>query len=185
MMYKKIEDLRRELNEMLDSPNYDNEKLLDKSRELDILIVQMMREKQRAEEEKIIEELENLLDKLEITDMSYQRLRIVDPVHKKVLILKDTDLYDEDVKCFEFWNRGEVCDNCISLRAFNENNAVFKLEYQGNKIYMVTAIPIIIKGKSVVMEFIKNTTDLFYISNGMHGQEEKIYALIDRMNNLQ
>ena len=45
--------------------------------------------------------------------------RIVDPLQKKVIEYKNNAAIVEDIHCFDFWDKNKVCDNCISIRAYN------------------------------------------------------------------
>ena len=54
--------------------------------------------------------------------------RIVDPLQKKVIEYKNNAAIDKDIHCFDFWGKNKVCDNCISIRAYNDNTTYVKIE---------------------------------------------------------
>lgn len=112
--------------------------------------------------------------------------RIVDPLKKKVISFKENDISTEDIKCFDFWEKGQVCENCISMRAYNDNASYVKIEYNDDKMYMVTAFPYNISGSKVIVEILKDITNsMFLESSELPGLERSgITALIDSMNKL-
>ena len=52
-------------------------------------------------------------------------------------------------KCYDCWRKSKICDDCISIRAFNENGTLVKVDYTPNKIYIVTAIPIELSNRRI------------------------------------
>lgn len=112
--------------------------------------------------------------------------RIVDPLKKKVISFKEDDISTEDIKCFDFWEKGQVCENCISMRAYNDNASYVKIEYNDDKMYMATAFPYNISGSKVIVEILKDITNsMFLESSELPGLERSgITALIDSMNKL-
>ena len=56
--------------------------------------------------------------------------RIVDPLQKKVIEYKNNVEIVEEIRCFDFWGKNKVCDNCISIRAYNDNTTYVKIEYK-------------------------------------------------------
>ena len=47
--------------------------------------------------------------------------RIVDPLQKTVIQYKNKEVVIDGIHCFDFWGKNKVCDNCISMRAYNDN----------------------------------------------------------------
>lgn len=60
-----------------------------------------------------------ILDKLEFFHKMYDVVRIVDPVRKKVLNIKGDQFFEADIPCYKLWKKRQLCENCISIRAFN------------------------------------------------------------------
>lgn len=110
--------------------------------------------------------------------------RIVDPLKKKVISFKENGIYTEEIKCFDFWGKNKICDNCISIRAYNDNTSYVKIEYNEDKMYMVTAFPYNISGNKVIVEILKDITNsMFLESSELPGIDRSgITALIDNMN---
>ena len=77
----------------------------------------------------------------------YDVVRIVDPVEKKVVYFnkENNKNFSGEVPCFEIWENAKICDNCISLRAFLQQDTFVKFEVANNRIYMITASPIVVK----------------------------------------
>ena len=129
-------------------------------------------------------EVQEVLDKLVIFERMYDHIRLVDPIIKKVINYSNNTVTELAVKCFDFWEKNKICDNCISIRAFNENKTFVKIEYTPNKIYMVMAIPIELSNRRIVIELLKDTTDSMVYGNENNENNSHIYAMIDSMNNL-
>lgn len=88
----------------------------------------------------------------------FHRVRIVDPI-KKIVIEENGEKTTENKKCFHLCNRDTICENCISIRAYNENNSVMKFEYIDNNIYMIMATPVNKQESTYVIETIRDISD--------------------------
>jgi two-component system cell cycle response regulator len=108
--------------------------------------------------------LQSLEKNLVVFNKIYDAVRIVDPKGKQILMQRENDVYETDETCYGFWNCGSICDNCISIRAHNENKSYVKLELGQDSIYMVMAIPVESEGRSIVVELLKNSTDSFLLA---------------------
>lgn len=179
-----LEKMRYHLNNMIISGKHSAEELLEVSQELDVLVVKSLREKTGVPgsllvEGEMMDEWEGLLDKLQVFEKMYHAMRVVDPVGKKVQELKEGELCGGEPACYDFWKKHKVCENCISLRAYNEDDTVFKIESKEEKIYMVTAVPVTIKGKRLVVELLKETTGNLLLGDGQHGHDVRIFTMIE------
>ena len=111
--------------------------------------------------------------------------RIVDPLQKRVIEFTKENAVTNDLHCYDFWGKGNVCDNCISIRAYNDNTTYVKIEYSGDKTYLITAVPYDLGGRRVVIELLKDITNsLFFSSHDSPSMDTGIHALIDNMNKL-
>ncbi len=124
--------------------------------------------------------IDELLNK--ISDVT----RIVDPLQKKVIEYNNNLAIVEEIHCFDFWGKNKVCDNCISIRAYNDNTTYVKIEYKKDKTYMITAVPYCFDGRRIVIEIIKDITKsvLFDFSENAALEQVGIHAIIDNMNKL-
>lgn len=51
-----------------------------------------------------------------------------------------------------------MCQNCISMRAYNEDDIFYKMEYRNNQVFMITAVPIMLNGRRLIIELIKDAS---------------------------
>ena len=112
--------------------------------------------------------------------------RIVDPLQKRVLECKQGNIVTNHIRCFDFWSKNHVCENCISMRVFNDNTTYIKIEYTKNIIYLITAVPYDLPDRRVVIEIIKDITNSMSLGSneGIEADPTSIHALIDNMNKL-
>ena len=68
---------------------------------------------------------------------------------------KNQNISAEPCRCFDFWETGKRCRNCVSLKALEEKNKKTKLEFRENNVYQVTAHYVEVDGKPKVMELIQ------------------------------
>ncbi len=122
----------------------------------------------------------------ELLDKISDVIRIIDPLQKKIVEYKNNSTIVEDIHCFDFWGKNKVCDNCISMRAYNDNNTFVKIEYKEDRTYMITAVSLSGDNKRVIIEIIKDITNsiLFDSNQGADIGQPGIHALIDNMNKL-
>lgn len=94
--------------------------------------------------------------KLTIFDGLYDTARIVDPIEHTSWMIYGEEAPETKATCFHFWNNNESCQNCISIRAYVQNDTFFKLEQKEKQTYLVLAFPEYI-GKSVyITELLKD-----------------------------
>ncbi len=181
----RMELLRGVLNYMIVSEGIDDLELLKMSQDMDKLILQSVKESNFAREvlgERLMKEFDIIVDKLQLFEKMYERMRIVDPVGKKVLEIKGEELLETNLACYEFWQRQMLCENCISMRAYNEDDVIFKIEPVHNELYMVTAVPVEIHEKKLIVELIKNATNSMYMASGKIGDEIKVLSTFEHVN---
>lgn len=122
----------------------------------------------------------------ELLDKISDVIRIIDPLQKKIIEYKNNSAIVEEMHCFDFWGKNKVCDNCISMRAYNDNNTYVKIEYKEDRTYMITAVSLSGDDKRIIIEIIKDITNsiLFDSNEGADMGQPGIHALIDNMNKL-
>jgi two-component system, cell cycle response regulator len=101
----------------------------------------------------------------------YDIIRIIDPVNKDNIIIKDNEIKKINGTCYDFCNRGVSCSNCISMKAYIIKDTCMKIEYYKNKVIFITATPIFIEGKMYVIEMLKDISEngkIFDINNGIN-----------------
>lgn len=107
-----------------------------------------------------IKSIRDLEDHMDFLRNIFDVVRIVDPRTNEILHTDGVDSTLSDSKCYDFWKRGEVCEDCISLRAINENKVTTKIEYKDNKAFFVVATPIIFNEDIYSMELVRSIDDI-------------------------
>ena len=129
-------------------------------------------------------EVNDILDNLKIFEMMYDKMRFVDPLKKRVLIYENGEISEFESSCYDMWNKNKLCKNCISMRAFNEHKTFVKMEHNLDNIYMVTAIPVKLSNRDIVIELLKDATISMGSSSADDALQENMYVSIDSMNEL-
>lgn len=131
------------------------------------------------------QDAKSLLCELNLMDELCDIARFVDPLSKKVLtVSKEADITEQELHCYGFWTNQMVCDNCISIRAYRNRHTYIKIEYKEDRTYLITAIPITVQGKTIVVELLKDTTDSMFLNNSGEKNTDEIHSLINRMNEM-
>lgn len=128
--------------------------------------------------------LNKLEENLTFFNKMYDAVRIVDPLCKKVVEYQDSSIGQTDEICYDYWVDGNICDNCISVRAYRENKTFMKLEQTHNSIMLVTAMPIENAKEPTVLELIKNATDSMLVGTGDYNKGHMIKKVVDDFNQM-
>ncbi|HHW00188.1 MAG TPA: hypothetical protein GXX36_11600 [Clostridiaceae bacterium] len=166
MNKEKMEQLREVINRMISLDDCDQSKLLKKSQEMDKLILQAIKESDYIRDflgDKLKSELDAIIDKIQPIQKIYDSMRIVDPIRKTVVEIREGTVCKEKSECYMLWKSQKICENCIAIRACNENDTIIKIEYDSEKVYMMTAIPISIQDRKFVLELFKDVTNSLYV----------------------
>lgn len=121
---------------------------------------------------------ENIIDKL------FEYRRILDPIKKFTLEITNDKIKYSAHKCYEFWEKESECDNCISMRAYNENKSFTKVEYLKDKIYLVMATPIIKNKEKYIVEVLRDITNDNIMSCLINKDMDEAKQEIQRLNDL-
>lgn len=105
-----------------------------------------------------MELLKEVEERLSILKNLYDSLRIVDPIDKKVITVNNDAIKYLEGSCYDFWNRNKFCDNCVSIRAYIQNDTCVKLQCRDNSVFLVIATPICYKSTTYVLELLKDIT---------------------------
>ena len=114
----------------------------------------------------------------------YDAVRLIDPVKKKVLEYRNHSIGETSEICYDYWENGIICDNCISVRAHHENKSYMKLEQNPDTIMLVTAIPIEAMGEAIILELFKNATDSMMIGTGDYNDGQTMRNVVYDINNM-
>lgn len=80
--------------------------------------------------------------------------RIVDPVQNKAWSIHPSGKMLEST-CYDFWERAQSCDRCISRMALTENKSFVKLDQGASQPFLVSATPVAVGGTRYVIELLK------------------------------
>lgn len=123
-------------------------------------------------------------ERLSIFKNFYDIIRVIDPIKKTVIGVKykvGQELNFQNHSCFLLWEKGESCENCISMRAFLEENTFMKIENVQGEIFFVTASPIIVGQDKYIVELLKDVTvkgiDTVYDNKCITNMGNLIYKL--------
>lgn len=130
--------------------------------------------------------LDALIKQLDFLINVYDAIRIINPIKKKVYYFfsKNNEYIGQEDSCFEFWNQNKICSNCISMRAYIQEETFIKIEYNGEKIYVITATAVNVDNKKVVVEFLNDATGTIIIEDIEGLSDEEIYSKINSLNEL-
>ncbi|MBF7096368.1 GGDEF domain-containing protein [Alkalibacter mobilis] len=109
-------------------------------------------------DESKFEEFSSIMARYDFLEKLYDKIRVVDPVANKVIYTVGNEVEEEDVSCYKFWGQNKMCDDCVSMRAYENEDTFVKIKYTKSQVYLVTSVPIKIKDRKLVIEMIKNIT---------------------------
>jgi len=126
-----------------------------------------------------LDSIEKMILDFNFIENLYESIRLVNPIEKKVYkIMKGSgNLLKVNDNCYDFWQNNIVCENCISMRAYNQNKIYTKIEYNETNIYIMTAVPL--RNYNVVLELMQNVSS-DYLENDQ--KFDDIIKLIRKQN---
>lgn len=130
-----------------------------------------------------MDDLIQILADYRIMEKAFDNIRLVDPLQNRVLNYHAKKLENTDIACYAFWGKNTVCHDCVSIRAYHDNRTYVKLEYSKDQIYILTAIPIELEDRRVVIEILKNISDSLIYDTGAGNQYTEIRDLLNQVNN--
>ena len=104
-------------------------------------------------------------------------VRVLDDELISKIDVKAGELHFEACKCYEFWERGDRCENCVAQRALLKKGQSTKIEFIGTKMYQVIAKYIEVDGKPSVIELISCIDEESLLDSD--GREELIRKFAD------
>lgn len=114
----------------------------------------------------------------------FDSYRIVDIDSYLVYDWKDNKKINTNKRCYEVWQRGEACKNCISNSCIQEKRRIIKLEVLDGQVFLIAAIPITLENKLFSLELISNVTDSLVINDAFHTQNLDVFDIITQMNDM-
>ncbi len=126
-------------------------------------------------------ELANFCDFSDVFDL----YRLVDPDTHEIYDIEGGKALKTDLPlCYEIWKKDAPCRNCVSVRTCREKEKYFKLEFVDGRIFLVSALPLIIEGKIYSLELAKEITDSLLVEDTYHKDSRKLKNLIQDFNSL-
>ncbi|WP_315115014.1 GGDEF domain-containing protein [uncultured Clostridium sp.] len=129
-------------------------------------------------------DIKALDENLNFFNKMYDIMRIVDPLKKQVINYYGNKIEKTGDACFSYWGKENICNNCISIRAYIENETFVKLEHTPDKLFMITAIPIETKDNTIVLELFKDTTESMIIGNGEYEKGRNLKDTLVELNDM-
>lgn len=125
--------------------------------------------------------IQQIIQKITAYDQMYDLIRIVDPIQKKVLRYEHDAWTTEPGYCYDAYQEGHICKNCVSIRAFQTDRTSIKTQFFKDKLHMVTSVPVIFEGRKVVFELFKDINDS---SDLLQAELKEMQKLIQKTNEL-
>lgn len=126
---------------------------------------------------------------LKILEKYYDTARVIDPIipapSYPSILPTASDHSQYDVQCHHFGEYGEICKQCICLQAIQHKKTFIKTEVLNGSLFMVTAMPLEMEGRTVALELIKciseKALENFFI---MSEENPNIQHPIEKLNDL-
>lgn len=122
---------------------------------------------------------QEVLDSISKFEGLYDVVRIVDPIKKSVEGEDGTIVHTH---CYDFWEKGTPCENCVTSRTLIENNTFHKIEFKKGMVYLITSCPVQVKESTCAMELLKDITNTGVIENDIMKNEEELEKSIEKLN---
>lgn len=122
---------------------------------------------------------QEVLDSISKFEGLYDVVRIVDPVKKSVEGKDGTNVHTH---CYDFWEKGTPCENCVTSRALIENNTFHKIEFKKGLVYLITSCPVQVKKDIYALELLKDITTTGIIENDSMKSDEELEKSIEKLN---
>lgn len=126
-----------------------------------------------------IQDVTNILSKMH---KLFDIIRVVDPVKKQVIHYDDRGHHSYNWSCHDLWKRGEICCNCVTMRAMNENDTFMKIEYKEGRVFMMMASPIELGKDKYIIEMLKDITKTGIITDLASSNLKETKDIISELN---
>lgn len=124
------------------------------------------------------------LAECEYLKLLFDKVRVINPLKNEIIHIFSKGVNESDGKCCSIWNKSNMCENCISMRAYNENKVFTKVEYNDNRVFAITAITMNKGREHYVIECIKDITDSMLINEVSCIAISEICEEIEKLNKL-
>lgn len=103
-------------------------------------------------------------------------VRLINVEKHEVSIIEDGKMMLTKGHCFDFWDRKDVCVNCISKKAMMKKGQAVKLEFLDHDVYGVIAQYVEIDSKPWVLEILCKTREDILL--GAHGKSQFLEKIV-------
>lgn len=124
------------------------------------------------------------LAECEYLKLLFDKVRVINPLKNEIIHIFSKGVNESDDKYYSIWNKSNMCENCISMRAYNENKVFTKVEYNDNRVFAITAITMNKGREHYVIECIKDITDSMLINEVSCIAISEICEEIEKLNKL-
>lgn len=125
--------------------------------------------------------IEFIENNLNIIRSLYDSIRVIDPQRRKILLYKDGAFTEKGILCFNELDNKKMCNSCISMKALSSQKTLMRIEDIGNKVYMITSVPLQLNDKTVVVEMIKDVTDSLFYGSKVSDKNCTVNNIIEEM----
>lgn len=130
-----------------------------------------------------MQDVQEIINEMQTFKKYFNNVRVVDPLCKTEFQTKNIHgdvAFEEQMQksCYEFWGINQSCLNCISMRAVNENDTFVKFEEVGERVFMVTAMPVKVSGRMLAIELLKDITNQKIVEGILNVEVNHIDAIL-------
>lgn len=127
--------------------------------------------------------IDEVKKRLSIFKNLYDVIRIIDPVRKETnIVIEGNEIQEIHKTCYASLKKKGICENCISMRAYINNDTYIKIEYDKEKVILIIATPIEIDGKIFIAEILKDITQNGSVLHKLTEKSNSVEELISIIN---
>lgn len=115
----------------------------------------------------------------------YEILRLVNIKDHKAYTISENSSGTEELissTCYDFWERGRECNNCIVQYVTNTGKPTMKIEIKGNITFIIQAYPIRWKKKTYILEMIRKMSDQELLFSKEEGHAKGLSTYLQEMD---
>lgn len=131
-----------------------------------------------------IDDIDPIVEQQLGTHVLFDHYRLVDGKNYNVYDCHNDELIPQNTLCFHSWKRSAPCRNCISRLALTKNRQIIKLEVLDGSVFLVMALPVVIDGRHLALELIKNVTDDLLVTDADLETNVAVTDLVKKINEL-
>ena len=107
----------------------------------------------------------------------FDSVRIVKAPTDKQCCLNDAcEVVEKPGQCFDFWNQGARCKQCVSMRALSKKRISRKFEFMDSEVYLITAMYVEVENEPFIIEMLAKLTEETML--GAWGANEFVETII-------